>query len=91
MPDSEGEPRGLFTAAAAGACIAVEGAFDLWTVVQDPGVGNAGTLIISNGVPITENGSEYLTFNVVPVPAAAWLIAPAVLAAARFGRRRKSA
>ena len=29
--------------------------------------------------------------NVVPVPAAAWLIAPAVLAAGRFSRRRKAA
>jgi hypothetical protein len=29
--------------------------------------------------------------NAVPVPAAAWLIAPAVLAAGRFSRRRKAA
>ncbi len=88
--ESTGNPRGLFTAAAGGGCDAVDGAFDLWTVVQDPGAG-PGTLIISNGVDLTAAGTNYMTFEVVPLPAAAWLLAPAVLAAARFARRRKAA
>lgn len=71
---STGDPRGLFSAAAAGGCDAVAGAFDLWTVVQAVGPGG-GTLIISNGVALTSAGTNYLTFNVapVPVPAAVWL------------------
>jgi hypothetical protein len=32
-----------------------------------------------------------MSINAVPVPAAAWLVGPAVLAAARFSRRRKAA
>jgi hypothetical protein len=32
-----------------------------------------------------------ITGTVVPAPAAAWLIAPAILGAARFARRRKAA
>ncbi len=34
--------------------------------------------------------SGYFTATAVPVPAAAWLLAPAVLAAGRFARRRKT-
>lgn len=90
---STGDPRGLFTAAASGACNAVAGAFDLWTVLAEPDPATGGQLIISNGVAISSAGTNYLTFNVepIPLPATAWLVAPAVLAAARFGRRRKAA
>ena len=35
--------------------------------------------------------SGYFSASAVPVPAAAWLLAPAVLAAGRFARRRKAA
>jgi hypothetical protein len=35
--------------------------------------------------------SGYFTASNVPVPAAAWLVAPAILAAGRFSRRRKAA
>ena len=45
-PDvSTGNPRGLFTAAAAGGCDAVDGAFDLFTVIRDDG----NVLILSDG------------------------------------------
>jgi hypothetical protein len=87
---STGNPRGLTSAAAAGACDAVDGAFDLWTVVQDSG----GTLIISNGIDIGLAGTNYMTFNVaaVPAPAAVWLLGTGVAAlAGRRLRRRKAA
>lgn len=73
---STGNPRGLMTAAAVTGCDAVDGAFDLWTIVQDDG----STLILSNGVPLTDPGTNYLTFQyaVVPVPAAAWLFGSAL-------------
>lgn len=35
--------------------------------------------------------AHWMEFSAVPAPAAAWLIAPAVLAAGRFSRRRKAA
>jgi hypothetical protein len=90
---STGDPRGLFTAAAVTGCDAVAGAFDLWTVIQAPDPNTGGTLIIGNSTPISAPGANYMTFQVdpIPLPATAWLIAPAVLAAARFGRRRKAA
>jgi len=90
---STGNPRGLFSAAATGSCDAVDGAFDLWTVIAEPDPATGGQLIIGNSTPIAAAGANYLTFNVepIPLPATAWLVAPAVLAAARFGRRRKAA
>jgi len=87
---STGNPRGVTNRLAGGGCDATDGAFTLWTVVQD-NLGSGGTLIISNGVDIASAGTNYLTFQVVPVPAAAWLVAPAILAAGRFARRRKAA
>jgi hypothetical protein len=85
---STGNPRGLASAPAAGSCDAVDGAFDLWTVVQDSG----GTLIISNGIDIALAGTNYMTFSVVPVPvpAAVWLFGSG-LAALGALRRRKAA
>ncbi|GMW07694.1 MAG: hypothetical protein AMXMBFR8_24900 [Nevskiales bacterium] len=91
---STGNPLGLTNRVAGGGCDATDGAFILWEVVQDDNV-PFGTLRISNFTDITANGANYMTFSygdtAVPLPAAAWLLAPAVLAAGRFARRRKSA
>jgi len=91
---STGNPRGLTNRVAGGGCDATDGAFILWEVVQDDNV-PFGTLRISNFTDITANGANFMTFQygdtAVPLPAAAWLLAPAVLAAGRFARRRKSA
>lgn len=92
---STGNPRGLASAAAAGACDAVDGAFDFWTVVQNV-TDSGGTLILSNGVDIALPGTNYLTFTVeaaaVPAPAAVWLLGTGVAAlAGRRLRRRKAA
>ncbi|QOJ32325.1 MAG: hypothetical protein HRU81_09520 [Gammaproteobacteria bacterium] len=87
---STGNVRTLMNTAGGGGCEAGDGAFNMWTVVQD-NLGSGGTLIISNGIPLNASGTSYLTFAAVPVPAAAWLLAPAVLAAGRFSRRRKAA
>jgi hypothetical protein len=83
---STGNPRGLMSAAAGGGCDAVDGAFNLWTVVSYTGPG--GQLILSNGIATTAAGTNYLTFSVpavVPVPAAVWLFGSAMglLAVAR--------
>ncbi|MCK6370276.1 MAG: hypothetical protein L6Q83_02945, partial [Gammaproteobacteria bacterium] len=86
---STGNPRSLASTAGGGGCDPGDGAFNLWTVVSYTGPG--GELIVSNGIDIATAGTNYLTFQVVPLPAAAWLLAPAVLAAARFSRRRKAA
>lgn len=88
---STGNSRGLMSAGAAGGCNAVDGAFDLWTVVSYTGVG--GQLILSNGIPTTNAGTSYLTFNavsVVPVPGAVWLLGSA-LGLMGFARRRQAA
>jgi hypothetical protein len=42
-------------------------------------------------VPVVYNQANVTVGAAVPVPAAAWLVAPAVLAAGRFSRRRKAA
>jgi len=68
---SAGNPRGLFTAPAAGACDAVDGAYDMYTVVVD-NTATGGELIISNGIPI----GSCLTFGCEAEPASAgahWL------------------
>lgn len=89
---STGNTRTLMNTAGGGGCDPGDGAFNLWTVVTDTtNLGIGGQLILSNGVPLADPGTNYLTFTVVPVPAAAWLLAPAILAAARFSRRRKQA
>jgi hypothetical protein len=59
---STGNVRGLTSAPAAGACEAVDGAFDLWTVVQD-NTATGGQLVISNGVPLANPSTNYLTFT----------------------------
>lgn len=71
-----GNPRGLSTLAAAGGCDATDGAFVMYTVVNYTGPG--GQLILSNGVPISAAGTNYLTFSVVPVPAAVWMFGSAL-------------
>jgi hypothetical protein len=82
---STGNPRGLASAAAAGGCNAVDGAFNLWTVVQDSG----GTLIISNGIDTSLAGTNYLTFaSVVPAPASVWLLGTAMGGLLGWKRRR---
>ena len=89
---STGNPRGLASAGAAGGCDAVDGAFDLWTVVQNA-PNSGGTLIISNGVDTALAGTNYLTFSVaaVPAPPAVWLLGSGLAAlAARRLRRRKA-
>ena len=68
---STGNPRGLMNAAAGGGCDAVDGAWNVWTVSQ-----SGGQLILSNGVPLANAGTNYLTF--VPVPAAVWLFGSAL-------------
>jgi len=77
---STGNTRGLMSAAAGGGCDAVDGAFNLWTVVTYTGPG--GTLVLSNGIPLASAGTNYLTFSVaaapVPVPAAVWLLGSAL-------------
>lgn len=61
-------------------------AFSLFTIVQDSG----GTLILSNGIDIMSAGTSYMTFSVVPVPAAAWLFGSA-LGLLGWARRRHAA
>jgi len=77
---SGGNPRGLFTADAVGVCDAVDGAYDLYTVVEDF-TATGGTLIISNGIPLgtcldfgcpaeeASAGAHWLTFAVVATEA----------------------
>lgn len=68
---STGNVRGLMSVAAGGGCDATDGAFNHYTVVSYTGLN--GQLILSNGVPIGSAGTNYLTFSVIPVPAAVWL------------------
>lgn len=75
---STGNPRGLFSAAAAGGCSAVDGAFDMWTVVDSWNGTPGDTLVLSNGIALTAAGTNYMTFTVVPVPAAVWLFGSAL-------------
>ncbi len=44
----------------------------------------------ANWIPVNYNQAS-VTASAIPLPAAAWLLAPAVLAASRFSRRRKAA
>ncbi|MEO7385327.1 MAG: Ig-like domain-containing protein [Gammaproteobacteria bacterium] len=61
---STGNPRGVATAAAAGACDPVDGAFDLWTVVTDD-TATGGPLVVSNGIDQSLPNTGYLTFLAV--------------------------
>jgi hypothetical protein len=75
---STGNPRGLVSRAAGGGCDATDGAYDLWTIVQD-NTSTGGQLILSNGIDIGAAGTHFMTFNaVVPVPAAVWLFGSAL-------------
>ncbi len=88
-----GNPRSLANTAGGGGCDAGDGAFLMYEVVSYTGPG--GQLIVSNNADLFAAGVNYLTFSVaeapIPLPATAWLLAPAVLAAGRFSRRRKAA
>jgi hypothetical protein len=84
---STGSPRGLSTPGSGGSCDTQAGAFDLWTVVLDEGPGcepngppcDGGEVILSNGIPLTSPGTNYMTWSyVVPVPAAVWLFGSAL-------------
>ena len=65
---SGGNVRGLMSVAAGGGCDATDGAYDLWTIVSD-NTGTGGTLVLSNGIPIGNAGTHYMTFQAV-APAA---------------------
>ena len=73
---STGDVRGLSTLAASGGCDATSGAFTHYTVASYTGPG--GQLILSNGIPIGSANTNYLTFSVVPVPAAVWMFGSAL-------------
>lgn len=82
---STGGTRGLSILPAIGACNATgSGAFRLYTIVQNT-LGTGGTLILSNGIPLGNANTNYMTF--VPVPAAAWLFGGAFSALAWFRRK----
>ncbi len=73
---STGNVRTLANTAGGGGCEAGDGAFNMWTVVSYTGPG--GQLIVSNGIPLASAGTSYLTFKVVPVPGAVWLLGSAI-------------
>ncbi len=60
-----GNPRGLFSAGAVGACNPVDGAFNLWTVITD-NTATGGQLVISNGIAQNLPSTNYLTFTAAP-------------------------
>ena len=71
--ESTGNPRGVQTAAAAGGCDAVDGGYNLYTLLQDTTATNGGILRISNGICIGSGnvdaacaGTNYLTFVRAP-------------------------
>lgn len=76
--EDTGNPRGLFTANAVGACDPVDGAYDLYMVVSDD-TATGGNLIISNGIDLgtcltfgcpaepDSAGAHWLTFSANPV------------------------
>jgi hypothetical protein len=76
----DGEPRGLTTIAAGPNNDAAAGAFDLFNVVVfEPWGDDSGDwrLILGNQATLAES-TNFLTFRVVPVPAAVWLFASAL-------------
>lgn len=102
---SSGNVRTLAsTARIPGACEAGDGAFNMWTVVSYTGSG--GQLVLSNGIATDTAGTNYLTFsvgtetalvvpavadaNVVPVPAAVWLLGSALSGLAWVRRRARA-
>ncbi len=62
---STGNPRGLFSAGATGACDPVDGAFDLFTIVSD-NTATGGQLVISNGIAQNLPSTNYYTFTAAP-------------------------
>jgi hypothetical protein len=45
----------------------------------------------TSAMPIPNTYTQARIINAIPLPAASWLLAPAILAAARFSRRRRAA
>lgn len=89
---STGNVRGLMSVAAGGGCDATDGAYDLWTVVADNTGVFGGQLILSNGIPIGDAGTHYMTFvSNVPAPPALWLLGSGIVALAGRRLRRKAA
>lgn len=64
---------------------------DAGIVVIDDGLDNSWTDQDANAILDVVYNQANVTVSQVPVPAAAWLVAPAILAAGRFSRRRKAA
>jgi hypothetical protein len=62
---STGNTRGVTSVTAAGACEAQDGAFDLWNIESD-NTATGGQLIVRNGTPITDAGTNFLTFTAAP-------------------------
>lgn len=62
---STGNVRTLADTTGGGGCDAGDGAFNMWTVVQDD-TATGGNLVVSNGIPITDAGTSYLTFVRAP-------------------------
>ena len=87
---STGNPRGLHSALQTGTCDPVDGAFNLWTAEDNTATG--GTLILRTTIPTTDPGANWLTFEAppVPVPAAGWLIAPALGLLSPWVKRRQT-
>jgi hypothetical protein len=71
--ESTGNPRGVQTAPAAGGCDAVDGGYNVYTLLTDTTAASGGILRISNGICIGTGdtdaacaGTNYLTFIRVP-------------------------
>jgi len=62
---STGNPRGLVNRVGDGGCDTTDGGFELWTVLFDD-TATGGQLRISNGIPISDPGTNYLTFTAAP-------------------------
>lgn len=71
---------GLTTTVGVGSCNTTQGRYDLWTILTDTtGSGPGGQLILSNGIPLTDDGAHYMTFAaVVPIPATIWMLGSAL-------------
>lgn len=85
---STGNPRSLANTAGGGGCSAGDGAFLMYEVFDNLGIG--GTLILSNNTNLSASGVNYLTFSAVPVPGAVWLLGSALGGLAWVRRRARA-
>ena len=88
-PLTGAQPSGNFDAFVVNFNAIAPGAANI-VLVDDQGDFCWTVAVCSACVPTTYTQAN-VTVGAVPVPAAAWLLAPAVLAAGRFSRRRKAA